>query len=119
MKLTRIALAVFALGALQFATAAWPQAYPSKPIRLVVTNAPGGATDILGRLVADRLGQRFGQQVLVDNKPGAGGNIAGTFLARAVADGHTLLLVNHPGVTTAPVISKDAGFDQLKDFAPV
>jgi tripartite-type tricarboxylate transporter receptor subunit TctC len=95
-----------------------PQSYPSKPVRLVVSNAPGGATDILGRLIADRLGQRLGQQVLVDNKPGAGGNIAGAFLAHAPADGHTLLLVNHPGVTTAPAISKDAGFEPVRDFAP-
>ena len=96
-----------------------PQAYPAKPVRLVVTNAPGGATDILGRLFADRLGQRLGQQVIVDNKPGAGGNIAGAFLANATADGHVLLLANHPGVTTAPAISKNAGFEPVRDFAPI
>ena len=98
---------------------AFSQSYPTKPVRLVVTNAPGGATDILGRLVADRLGQRLSQQVIVDNKGGAGGNIAGAFLANAAPDGHTLLLVNHPGVTTAPAISKNAGFEPIRDFAPV
>ena len=96
-----------------------PQGYPARPVRLVVTNAPGGATDILGRLTAERLAQRLGQQVLVDNKPGAGGNIAGAFLANAPADGHTLLLANHPGVTTAPAISKNAGFEPVRDFAPI
>ena len=95
------------------------QSYPTKPVHLVVTNAPGGATDILGRLTAERLAQRLGQQVVVDNKPGAGGNIAGTFIAGSPADGYTVLLANHPGVTTAPAVAKNAGFDPLRDFAPI
>ena len=109
-----IALAFFVL-----AGPVLPQGYPAKPVRLVVTNAPGGATDILGRLIAERLAQRLGHNVVVDNKPGAGGNIAGSFIANAPADGYTLLLANHPGVTTAPAISKNPGFDPVRDFAPI
>ncbi len=95
------------------------QGYPTKPVRLVVPNAPGGATDILGRLVSDRLAPRLGQQIIVDNRPGAGAKVAASYVARAPKDGYTLLLANHPGVTTAPALSKDPDFDAAKDFAPI
>ena len=110
---------VLAMAFIAAAGGALAQSYPSKPVHLVVTNPPGGATDILGRLISERLTQRLGQQFVVDNKPGAGGNIAGNFAARAPADGYTLLLANHPGVTTAPALSKKPGFDPARDFAAV
>lgn len=95
------------------------QGYPTKPVRLVVPNAPGGATDILGRLVSDRLAPRLAQQIVVENRPGAGAKVAASYVARAPKDGYTLLLANHPGVTTAPALSKDPDFDAAKDFAPI
>ena len=67
-------------------------AWPSRPIRLVIPFTPAGTTDLVGRLAAERLSARFGQQVVVENRPGAGGNVAGEFVARAEPDGHTLLL---------------------------
>lgn len=115
MARTGLAIALFAATA-GYATA---QGYPARPVHLVVPQASGGATDILGRLVSERLVPRLGQQLVIDNKPGAGGNIAAAFVARAPADGYTLLLANHPGVTTAPTLSKNPGFDPVRDFAPV
>ena len=94
------------------------QNYPSRPVHLVVPNAPAGATDILCRLLAEPLAPRLGQQVVVDNKPGAGGNIAARFVAKAPGDGYTLLLMIR-GIATAPALSKDPGFDPIKDFTPV
>lgn len=115
MARTGLAIALFAATA-GYATA---QGYPARPVHLVVPQASGGATDILGRLVSERLVPRLGQQLVIDNKPGAGGNIAAAFVARAPADGYTLMLANHPGVTTAPTLSKNPGFDPVRDFAPV
>jgi len=95
------------------------QIYPIKPIHLVVPYPPGGATDVLGRIVADKLGARLGQQIVMENKPGAGGNIAANLVAKAQPDGYTLLMANHPGLTTAPELTKSPGFDPVKDFAPI
>ncbi len=68
------------------------EAWPNRPIRLVIPFTPAGTTDLVGRLAAERLSARLGQQVVVENRPGAGGNVAGEFVARAEPDGHTLLL---------------------------
>ncbi|MCW5576018.1 MAG: ABC transporter substrate-binding protein, partial [Burkholderiales bacterium] len=68
---------------------AWSQAYPVKSIRLIVPFGPGGTTDILARVVGDRVGERLGQQVVVDNRPGAGGNVAAEIAARSAPDGYT------------------------------
>ena len=95
------------------------QDFPARPIRLVIPQAVGGATDLIARIVTERVSPRLKQPVIIDNKPGAGGNIATVFVARAPADGYTLFVGNHPGMTTAPVMSKAPGFDPAKDFAPV
>lgn len=119
----RLATAVL-LGASAFSgfssTSAWAQAdFPNKPIRLIVTFPPGGSTDVVVRLVAPRLGERLGQTIVVENRPGAGGNIGLAAVAQAPADGYTL------GVGAAGALSANASlyakmpYDVARDFAPV
>jgi tripartite-type tricarboxylate transporter receptor subunit TctC len=92
--------------------------YPDRPVRLVVGFPPGGAADILGRVAAQQLGDRLGQQVVVDNRGGAGGLIATEIAARANADGYTLLFSSIPHVIN-PHLYKKVSYDAIKDFAPV
>jgi tripartite-type tricarboxylate transporter receptor subunit TctC len=92
--------------------------FPSKPLRIVVPNAPGGAADITARTVGQVLSTALGQPVVIDNKPGAGGVSAGEQVHRADADGHTLLLVSS-GTAVSESLFKSLPFDSLKDFAPV
>jgi tripartite-type tricarboxylate transporter receptor subunit TctC len=92
--------------------------YPSRPIRIVVPFAAGGGNDILAREMASKLQANWGQPVLVENKPGAGGNIGADFVARAPADGHTLLLATNT-VTINPHVQKNVPFDARRDFAPI
>jgi len=114
----RTTLAALALG-LGLGAQAQAPAYPSKPIRLVVPFTPGGVTDTSGRLIADQLGKRLGQQVIVDNKPGASGNIGTQLVASAEADGYTLLLGFDGTMVINPHVFPKVGFDTLKDFAPI
>ena len=106
------------LGAAQAQTAA---AYPTKPITVVVSYPPGGDTDAIARLFADKLSQRLKQPVVIDNKPGAGGALGNNFVGRAPADGYTLLFTPNP-FTTAPLVMKlspSAGYDVLHGFEPI
>jgi len=109
-----------------FAAALWlvaaphvsAQGYPNKPVRMIVPFAPGGGTDIIGRLVAQQLGERWGQTVVVDNRGGSGG-IVGTKLAtEAAPDGYTMVLCSL-GVSYAPALYAKLPFDPLKDLAPI
>ena len=93
--------------------------FPSKPIRLVVPFTPGGVTDTSGRLMAEQLSKRLGQQVVVDNKPGASGNIGSQMVATAEPDGYTLLLGFDGTLVINPHVFPRVGFDPVKDFAPV
>lgn len=111
----RSAVAALALAA---GTAATAQTYPSKPVTLVVGFAPGGSADILARLVAQKLSTSLGQQVIVDNKPGAGGTIAAAAVAAAPADGQTLLFVTSGHAGSGALYPKLA-YDPIKGFAPV
>jgi tripartite-type tricarboxylate transporter receptor subunit TctC len=99
--------------------AAAQAAYPAKPIRLVVPFAVGGVTDTSGRLIAEQLSKRLGQQVVVDNKPGASGNIGTQMVATAEPDGYTLLLAFDGTMVINPHVFPKVGFDTLKDFAPI
>lgn len=108
-----------ALGLAPLAPMSWAAAYPTQPVRLVVPFAPAGFVDIVGRLVADKLALGLGQPVLVDNKPGAAGNIGTAFVAKAAPDGHTLLLGFDGTLVINPSIYPKTGFNTLKDFAPV
>ena len=92
--------------------------YPTRPVRLVVGFPPGGAADILGRVAAHQLTERLGQQVVVDNRGGAGGLVATEITARAAADGYTLLFTSIPHVIN-PHLYKKVQYDAIKDFNPV
>jgi tripartite-type tricarboxylate transporter receptor subunit TctC len=90
--------------------------WPVKPMRLVMPNAPGTGTDTLGRIVAQYLGEELGQQLVVDNRPGAGG-VLGMIIGRnAVPDGYTLIYSSPPALTVAPFVQKQQPFDPMKDF---
>jgi tripartite-type tricarboxylate transporter receptor subunit TctC len=110
-------LAVLALGLGPLAQPARAQAYPDKPIHMVIPFPPGGALDILGRLIGERLSAQMRQPVLVENRAGAGGNLGAEYVARSAPDGYTILLGSNPLATTA--LYSGLGFDVLKDFAPV
>jgi tripartite-type tricarboxylate transporter receptor subunit TctC len=98
---------------------AWAQpAFPSKPIKIVVPNAAGGAADITARTIAQKISGPLGQSVVIENKPSAGGIVAAQEVARADADGHTMLLVSS-GTAVSAALFKALPFDTLKDFAPV
>jgi len=92
--------------------------FPSKSLKLVVPNAAGGAADITARTVAQKLSESLGQSVVVDNKPSAGGIVAGEMVARAEPDGHTLLLISS-GTAVSAALFKSLPFDTVKDFTPV
>ena len=99
---------------------AWAQTWPTaKPIRLVIPFPAGGATDIIGRQVAQKLSVALGQQVVVDNKPGAGGAIGSDLVAKAPADGYTLLMATSSTHSIGPVLNPKMPYDAVKDFAPV
>jgi tripartite-type tricarboxylate transporter receptor subunit TctC len=93
--------------------------YPDKPVKIIVPFPPGGATDVVGRALAVRLSQLWKQQVLVENKPGAGGNIGADLVAKAPADGYTLLLASPAEITINPYLYAQMPFDPNRDFIPV
>ncbi|HCY16466.1 MAG: tripartite tricarboxylate transporter receptor protein [Curvibacter sp. GWA2_64_110] len=118
MKLTLSRRTAGVLLASLLATQAGAQGFPGKPIRLVVPNAPGGAADLTARAVGQKIGETLGQPVVIDNKPGAGGVVAGETVAKAVPDGHTLLLISS-GTAVSAALFKSLPFDTAKDFIPV
>ena len=118
-NLARVAAALVLAGLAAAAPAQGPTDYPKQPVRMVVTFPPGGSADAVVRMIVPRLSEKLGQQVVVDNRPGAGGNIGLTLVARAPADGYTL------GVGAAGALSANSSlyaqmpFDPLKDLKPV
>lgn len=99
-------------------TAATAQSYPTKPIRFLVPFGPGGVGDITARVVAQKIGTSFGQQIVVDNRPGAGGIVASELVAKSAPDGYTLLLLNNAHAVSMSLF-KSLPYDTLRDFAPV
>ncbi|MCX7136431.1 MAG: tripartite tricarboxylate transporter substrate binding protein [Proteobacteria bacterium] len=93
--------------------------YPSKPLRMVIPYTPGGPTDLVGRALASKLQDALGQQVIVDNRSGGGGVIATEIVARAPADGYTLLLGTPGQLVTLPLLTPKLPYDAMRDFAPV
>ena len=108
-----------AFGVPALSSIASAQAWPSRPIRLVVPFPPGTSPDFIARLIADPLGHALGQSVIVDNRPGAGGNIGTGMVAKAPADGYTLLFTIQGPLVTAPLLIKDLSYDPLRELAPV
>ncbi len=120
-KFSRRAFLLLAAGAAAlpaFAHVAVAQAYPSRPVRLVVPFAAGGGGDITARLIGQRLSERLGQQFMIENRPGAGGNIGTEAVVRAAPDGYTLLLVLPPNAINATLYEK-LSFDFIRDIVPV
>src|SRR6195256_1954238 len=98
---------------------AFAQAYPSKPIRIVVGFPPGGGNDIIARLVGAKMQEAWGQPVVIDNKPGANSIIAAEFVAKSEPDGYTLLVNATGGMSVNPVLYAKLPYDSLKDFVPI
>lgn len=115
---TRMRLCVASLFAVVFSATATAQSFPTKSIKIVVPNAPGGAADITARTVGQKLSEALGQPVVIENKPSAGGVIAGEQVAKSEADGHTILLISS-GTAVSAALFKSLPFDTLKDFVPV
>jgi tripartite-type tricarboxylate transporter receptor subunit TctC len=97
----------------------WAQDYPSRPVTIVVGYTPGATSDLLARTVAERLNAAWGQSVIVDNRSGVGGNIAAAYVARAPADGYTLMVGTDAIMTSNVFLYKNTPFDPVKDFAPI
>ena len=114
--LTRVAISACLLFV---SSGLWAQAYPTKPVRIIVGFAPGGSTDVTARLVAQKLSDAWRQQVIVDNRAGAGGNIGAEAVARAAPDGYTLLLATTGVMAINHKLYRSLSFDAIKDFAPV
>jgi tripartite-type tricarboxylate transporter receptor subunit TctC len=116
--LRRHFLLALSLGFIAISSAHAQASFPSKPLKIVVPNAAGGAADITARTVAQKLSEALGQAVVIDNKPSAGGIVAGEMVARAEPDGHTLLLISS-GTAVSAALFKSLPFDTVKDFTPV
>ena len=109
----------FALCAALLPALAAAQAWPSKPVKIIVGYPPGGGTNTVARLLAEHLSKSLGQQVVVENRPGAGGRIATLSVARSDPDGYTLMFASDAELTIAQVTVKAMPYDPLKDLAPV
>ena len=115
---TRLApIAVFA--ALGFSMPAWPQDYPTRPVTLLVPQAPGASSDLLARTLGDRLQALWNQSVVIDNRPGAGSNLGAAVVARSAPDGYTLMIGTDALMTSNVHLYKSMGFDPVKDLAPI
>ena len=115
----RIAAALALLAAIALSAPAHAQTYPSRTIRLIVPFPAGGVLDVMGRLIAQTLSASLGQQVIVDNRPGAGSTLAGRDAARAEPDGYTLLLGSAATLAIGPALFKNIGYDPVTSFLPV
>jgi tripartite-type tricarboxylate transporter receptor subunit TctC len=113
----RIVLA--AVGVLAAAAPAFAQTYPTRPVTLVVPFAPGGSASTAARSVADKMSETLGQQVVIDNRGGAGGTVATRQVAKSAPDGYTVMVVTSATVGTSPSLFQNVGYDPRKDFAPV
>lgn len=119
MKLSRIAVPLLAVLSFALPLTAAAEAWPSKPLKLIVPYPPGGAADTVGRIYADALSESLKQPVVVENKPGAGTAIAAEYVANGAADGYTLNLVPTGQLTVLPHIARNLKFDPFKSFTPV
>src|SRR5262245_24882914 len=118
MKAGFAALALAALAATLTTSPTTAQEWPDRPIKIMVGFGPGGGTDVATRVVADPLGEALGQRIIVENKAGAGGALAGEAVAKGAKDGYTALMIS-AGHTVSAVMVKSLGYDPIKDFSPV
>lgn len=118
-SLMRLSLLAAVLALFPGVPRAWAQDYPDRPVTVVVPFAAGGGTDILGRLVADRLERSFGRPFIVENRPGAGSTTGAAFVARANPDGYTLLMAPSPTMAVAITIYRSLPYDPVADFVPL
>jgi tripartite-type tricarboxylate transporter receptor subunit TctC len=114
-----VVLSVFGIRLLSAGAVHAQDSYPSKPIQLVVTTAAGGALDLVARTVADRLSASMHQPIIIDNQPAGNGSVAAGQFAKAMPDGHTLMMVVDSTVTINPHLYRNLSYDPLRDFAPV
>jgi tripartite-type tricarboxylate transporter receptor subunit TctC len=118
VRATRALIAALALAGASISMQGAAQDYPTRSVRVIVGLAPGGGTDTVARIISQKLADVFGQSFVIDNRPSAGGNVAGELTARANPDGYTLLITT-PTHVVNPSLYKDLRYDAIKDFAPV
>src|SRR6187401_3006897 len=109
---------VLGIVALLAASAAFAQGYPNRPVKVVVPWPPGQATDLAARIVSESVGAAMGQQLVIDNRPGAGGTIGSEYAARQAADGYTILAGSSGPISISPLLQK-LPYDPAKDFEPI
>ncbi len=119
MQRRTIIEAILASATLGAGSAAWAQTYPTKPVRMVVPFAPGGTTDIIARVVGERIQTALGQPLIVENKGGGGGSIGALELIKAAPDGYTLGMATVSTTASNPAINKKIGYDPVTDFTPI
>src|SRR5712664_2894233 len=115
----KCAFALMLIAALRAAPPAHAQPYPSRPLRIIVPYAACGTSDILARQIAPKLNEACGQPVIVENKPGANGNVGADFVAKGTPDGYTLLLTDVGGLVISASVYPKLPFDPSKDFSPI
>ena len=118
-KLFHSVAAVIAINILAASSVVHAQEYPSRTVRIIVAQPPGGGTDTIARLIADRLSKQLGQTFIVENRPGAGMNVGTEAAARADADGYTLLLGLNGNMAVNPSLFSNLRYDPIRDFTPV
>jgi tripartite-type tricarboxylate transporter receptor subunit TctC len=119
VKIRRAPVLLATLGVLAMSGAVAAQSYPTRSITLVVPFAPGGSASTAARSVADKMGELLGQQIVIDNRGGAGGTVATRSVAKAAPDGYTLMVVTSATVGTSPSLFQNLGYDPRKDFDPI
>ena len=119
MRFHRTLLAFFIATSSTAALAQATAPYPTKPVRVVVTFTPGGATDVVARIVGQKLTELWGQQVIIDNRPGTGGALGTELVAKSPPDGYTLVLSSFGPMAVAPFVFPKLGYDPVKDLAPI